>query len=209
VTLVSPSARAARNGRRAIDRGSPIALLLVITAVLALVTSALYMAMLTPRHAIGWRYFSTLWPLLTVLVVALLWRHAAGRVLATALSIALLGASVDWVRQERRNVSAPVVPDPRRSLLIDSVEEGVLPTVLWHVAPETRVFAARQSHLLNRPAAWLDTLGDEPIYAATAIQFGTRAESRERLLDLFRTRYRGEESAGTSRTADWIGFRRP
>jgi hypothetical protein len=165
--------------------------------------------MVSPPHAMGYRYLTLLWPLLAVLVTSLLWRSAPGRLVASALCIALLAASLSWLWGAARKGAGPVVvPDPRRPVLIDSAERGVLPPVLWHAAPQTRVFAASQRHLLEHPAVWLDTLGDEPLYAATAIGHRTTQKARDRLLALLRTRYLKVGPRQLSRSADWFSWRR-
>jgi hypothetical protein len=204
--LVWPPGAAHRS--ESLRGSSSIWSLLVITAMLGGATAVLYVSMVSPRHATTWRHLAMLWPLLAVLVASLLWQRAFGRGLASVLCVALVAASLSGIRSDRRVEWPAVVPDPRRPVLLDRSAHGVLPRVLWYATPGTRVFAAKQSYLLDHPAEWLDTLGDEPIYAATAIQFGTTQEARDRLLALFRTRYLEDGDRRRSPNAEWIGWRR-
>jgi hypothetical protein len=210
LALVSAGAtllRAGRaSGRQPTLRRSAIDAFLVILAMLVFLISALFLLLVSPSHAMGWRYLSLVWPVLAVLVGTLLWRSAPGRALAVILCVVLVESSLSWLRYGARD--DVVVPDPRRPLLVDDAGAGVLVPVLWHMRPETPVFAAFHSDLSDHPAAWLDGLGDRASYAATVIDNPSRPGKRDRLLASMGPRYEEEGDRRRSHTVEWIALRR-
>ncbi|MBD3266428.1 hypothetical protein GF373_07135, partial [bacterium] len=122
--------------------------------------SALYLAFLSPGHAMGDRYLSLVWPFMACMCVVYL-RYlprnpeVAGLILGAAL---LLATYVNPIVSER--VDLPQVdPVPHLekadALLIDNPSRGYL-LQLIHVLPEKKMaFVAYQKSILERPEAML------------------------------------------------------
>lgn len=82
----------ARRWRRGDGDGAGFASLASLVVVVLLIWSAivvLYVSMLTPYHAMRPRDLAMVWPLLSIVVIASLWRRGPGRWLACALCLAL------------------------------------------------------------------------------------------------------------------------
>jgi uncharacterized membrane protein len=165
----------------------PIVLLVAIVLMLGGMITVLYVGGVSPDHAIQPRHLGPLWPLLALLVTALLWRCRAGRILVAALCVAMLAAA--WEKLVALTDAEPFLTvDAGESVLLDSAENGILPLMLWHVAPSTRVFAASQAYLLEHERDWLPAIGERAVYAAS-ITFENSGAGRDRVLSVLRTRY--------------------
>lgn len=157
---------------------------------------AMYVACISPVHAIGLQYLLFLTPFLFVAVAQLAQAHKDVLPHSISVSIvpvllvgALIGTSVFvWHRAERAPILALGDAD---TVIIDSTRIGVLPAVLWHANPDTKVYALPQEDLVAGFPN-LATAGDRLAYVA-ASSYGNAAEHRAEIEDrLSKAGYRNE-----------------
>ena len=139
----------------------------------------LYLAGLSPAAAMGRKYLAAAWPFLAFIPVSVARCFGNSQRLALALFCALLliAGGVN-LAQALAGGNATLVPPAEvtraDTLLVDSVARGVLPRIVWYLPPETTVFAAPQSFLLQHQSRWLDRLQDGA-YVGVSIYGGAPA----------------------------------
>jgi hypothetical protein len=146
---------------------------LALLAWLATVIVALYLAQVSPWHAMGPRYLSVVWPLLAFVPVWLfraLPPRAAGGVLAALCLVAAAGTGALVWRAHAARAAAP----PQHALLagadrvlVDSIARGVLPRVIPDLADASQVYAAPQAHMLAAPDEWAGAADVTSIYVSS------------------------------------------
>lgn len=148
---------------------------------------ALYIFFVSPVHAIGLQYLHFVTPFLFVglgqaaeackysiprkVVVAIPPLLIVGAALATALFV---GHRSELLRiDEIKQADA---------LILDSDKIGILPTVVWHANPATKVYAAAtQDELLaNLPDP--ATVAGENLFYASSLAYGNTPEKRQQIL---------------------------
>jgi hypothetical protein len=139
---------------------------LALLAWLVTVIVALYLAQVSPWHAMGARYMSVVWPLLAFVPVCL----AAG----------LVTTAVVW----RAHAARAGVPSQHELLagadrvLVDSIARGVLPRVIPDLPGAARVYAAPQSLMLAAPDDWAPAAGATTVYVSSGA-YGNSGAGRE------------------------------
>lgn len=148
---------------------------------------ALYVSCMSPRHAMGAKYLMLSSPLLFVVLAQSITVTTRKRLACgAAVSFLLLASQAAYgglsiirvVERERPPHADPLLTADSR-LVLDSVARGVLPTILWHAHPSTRVLAGWQEALLNK-------VSDEPldgvILYVSDLRYGNTAEGRQAVL---------------------------
>jgi hypothetical protein len=133
---------------------------------------AMYVLCISPVHAIGLQYLHFITPSVFVAVAQLAQAYRSDIPYKLAVSIvpvllvgAVIGTSVFvWHRSEQQQIFAIRQAD---AVVIDTTEIGILPAVLWHVDPDTPVYAAGQTELVARLPG-LVAAGDSLFYVASS-----------------------------------------
>jgi len=114
----------------------------------------LYVAFVSPVHAIGLQYLNFATPMVFV-GIACAWptrgavaaRRATTSAAAILTTCAVIATTLFVVH--RSEVLPIRTVDHADALLLDSYRRGILPTVLWYARPSTQVYAATQQDLLQ------------------------------------------------------------
>ncbi len=169
---------------------------LFLLAWLAGTNAVLYLACVTPAHAMAAKYPAMAWPFLAFLPASLVPRHPRLRTLLLTL---LAGATVLGgglrVRATLRYSEYWSTPSPAKvvasstRVVVDHVHPGWLHRVLWACAPDQPVFAADQDYLLDNPGAWLPGLEPNTLYVSPKAQ-GPRLAKTRRLLNVISERHK-------------------
>jgi hypothetical protein len=146
----------------------------------------LYLAGLSPGHAMGVSYLAPAWPFFAAVPILLIrGRPALAAVLVAGI---LVSGVVSAVRVDHANAR---LADPERlvrgddPILLDTVKRGLVPPALWHVDGERPVFAADQATLLERQNR------GPLLYISTTALGGTKANRKRILGGLHGVRKRG------------------
>lgn len=127
----------------------------ICVLILLPVISVLYIAHLSPWHAMGGKYLMFVSPIVFISVCLIIDRFLRSQkhpVLLVVLLMAYQCGSGGWATYrfiQRQASFAPAQLDRATSIMLDSIERGVLPRLLWSVPYSTDVFAARQYDLGN------------------------------------------------------------
>jgi hypothetical protein len=154
----------------------------------------LYMAGVTPLHAMGPRYLALIWPFMALGIAWFVKSSSGcrGIEIVAGLGVFLLLSSGGFVVQQwaRSRERAALVES--RPVLIDTAYIGELPRIVRYLPAGSPVFAAHQHYLLARPERWLEGLGRRPAYISHPGYLGTEA-NREEILRMLRRHYIVEE----------------
>jgi hypothetical protein len=165
----------------------------IVAGLVVAVDGLLYVLGVTPAHAMNPEYMIFASPLLFVVGAQALdgvARSGRGRrwlpaILATVLVWQAFIAVYTTGRfvQAYRALSADGLPGYGGPIVLDSVARGVLPTILWHVAPTAPVYAASQDSLLEHfPVLGSDV--KETLYVSD-LRYGNSAAKRDVILKRF------------------------
>jgi hypothetical protein len=190
--VVSTVVRAARSGPRGLDGWLTVRRLPICAGVLSLLTVfAMYVAFISPVHAIGLQYLHFVTPFLFVGVVRMVQDRLDAQDspgvrwprLVTALPVVLLLCAVlsSAVFVAHRSELEPVRDIAHAdALIVDSHHEGVLPAILWHADPDTKVFVASQDVILaNHPSAGPAVAAHEFYYVSSTAYENTPAKQEQ------------------------------
>jgi hypothetical protein len=127
---------------------------------------ALYLAFLSPVHAMGPKYLSMAWPFFAFAPVALL---RTFRWVGTPLAFYLYAMPlVFWFLLPFGFGSAggerSALEGDAQLVVIDNAEAGILPGIVWQLEDETPVIAAMQDELLAGAEVWLPQLDERNLY---------------------------------------------
>lgn len=153
----------------------------------------LYLAGVSPKHAMGPQYLALVWPFLAFGPVLLVVRL---RPLTTPALLLLCAAATaaGTGGVERQVARSARWPDPQRPLgaapavMVDNVARGVLPCVTWHLADDQAVLAAPEAWLLEHTEHWTTCLAPGAIYVSVT-SYGNTPAGRERLLQTLSARH--------------------
>jgi hypothetical protein len=156
---------------------------------LAAVTVGLYLAGVTPAHAMSHRYLAAAWPFVALAIGILVAprtssRWPAGRAIATcavALVVGTLSARLQWRKLDWH----PGAPEADRlvrtadRVVIDNVGRGHWPRPIWRLREDAKVIIATPNDLLRRPAPWRRELTRGTVYISPA---RSAAQTREKIV---------------------------
>ncbi|MBN1674483.1 MAG: glycosyltransferase family 39 protein [Kiritimatiellae bacterium] len=153
-------------------------------------TFLLYVLGVSPRHAMGGRYLTAIWPFFAFVPVLLIRRLGRGRTTAaTLLSLnTLFFATVAVVRPvyQQRGIPEPTALLSRfDKLIVDNIARGVLPRILLHLSEEQIVLAGTQDFLFANAGLWLPGLDTSTAYVSE-LSYRSNREGQTRLLQLMR-----------------------
>lgn len=175
---------------RAVDRSGAYALFFF--AWTAGVVVFLYLAFLSPAHAMSPKYLAMAWPFLAFVPVFIA-RLIPPRVVITlclyAAPLVLANGFRAHARQVRQNAPPTTVPSTDL-LVLDNTARAVLPRLLWHVAGEQPVIAGMQDSLLSHSDQWIRHLGDYSLVVSVSGSGNTEAKRTELLTAISRAGYR-------------------
>jgi len=151
----------------------------------------MYLTFLSPIHAMTSRHMSAVWPFYAFLPVFLFrvlkakWRRPQNIVAGLAITMIVFGILSTWQanNQMQSQVTGLDILEAAPAILVDTVHRGVLPQLLIHVPPDTRIYAAWQHSLLEQPEDWLSQLPDGALYLSEGA-YGNTAENQEQILSL-------------------------
>ncbi|KPK82179.1 MAG: hypothetical protein AMS25_03505 [Gemmatimonas sp. SM23_52] len=155
-------------------------------------TVFLYLAFLSPAHAMSPKYLAMAWPFLAFFPVFIA-RLIPPRALVTLLLyLAPLVVATGFrarVRQVEQN--APPLSIPRvDTVVLDNTARAVLPRLLWHVPEEQPVIAGMQDSLLRHSDEFLGHLGDTSLFVSVRSFGNTEARLTELLARVSQAGYR-------------------
>ncbi|WP_262871791.1 glycosyltransferase family 39 protein [Mycolicibacterium crocinum] len=184
--------RAIRSGPRGVDGWLTVQRLPICAGVLCLLTAfAMYVSFISPVQAIGLQYLYFVTPFLFVGVARMAqdgldaqdspgvrWQRLASALPAVLLVCAIVSSALFVVH---RSEFEPLRDIARAdALIVDSDHFGVLPAILWHADPRTKVFAASQDVILaNRPDAGPAVAAREFYYVSSTAYENTRAKQEQ------------------------------
>jgi hypothetical protein len=160
-------------------------------------TILLYLAFLSPPHAMGDKYLCAAWPFFGF-VLALVLRSFEGStklIVISLLSSILVFGSVSalqsYMTEERSQSVDNLVPD-YGSAVVDNVHRGVLLPILWNIPSDKRVFVASQKDLLKNRDTWLHTLRSRSLYVSDLSEENYEAtrKKRKKLIKFISQEYR-------------------
>jgi len=162
VSLLASTTVLSRRARKCLMRFSlsTEALPTIAVVVMTLALWLLYLLGVSPRHAMGAKYFVLVAPLLFVVLAQCLSLLERPRptlsvvcffiILSFHLAHAI-SSTVDYTHAARQRVAdAHSLNASGGPIVLDSVSRGVVPVVLWNVLPDTPVYAAWQQDLLKK-----------------------------------------------------------
>jgi hypothetical protein len=142
---------------------------------------ALYLAFLSPVHAMGPKYLSMAWPFFAFAPVALLrtfrwvgtpltfYLYAMPLVLGFLLPFGFGSAGTE----------PPGLEGDAQLVVIDNSEAGILPGIVWQLEDETPVIAAMQDSLLASVEVWLPHLDERNLYISHVSYRNTMEKLRQ------------------------------
>jgi hypothetical protein len=148
----------------------------------------LYLAFISPPHAMTAKYLSMIHILIVLSTFIVLVQFNAK--IQSALLILLcswqLFMGILFINKEHNKFNAfRDSPERMRSyaknLLVDMDERTVLPSILWYFPDDTRVYVANQDSLLNKPEKWNNQLGDSFVYVSD-LRFTNTPQKRLKLI---------------------------
>jgi len=161
----------------------------------------LYVAAVSPVHAMGPKYLSPVWPFLSFVPVFVA-RSLSSRnsrrliVVLCVYQIAYAGAVAGYDRLvSRRHASQSEILAGANALLLDNVARGVLPRVLFALPASVPVYAAMQDYMLEHPEDWLDRLYEGTMFVSKDV-YGNSVEGREQLVKAIEERHALERVHG-------------
>jgi hypothetical protein len=151
-------------------------------------TILLYLAFLSPSHAMGPKYLSMAWPFLACALVFALRVLGEKRQLATILlCIGMLSSGAATVLhgalvQDHSTGRTTTLLAKANRVIIDSTARGMLSQIIWHVPDDKLVIVATQDYLLDNQDMWARNVGDT-IYISEMTYDGTSAQ-QQNILDI-------------------------
>jgi 4-amino-4-deoxy-L-arabinose transferase-like glycosyltransferase len=127
------------------------------------ITTILYIAFLSPIHAMGPKYLNIAWLFFGFIPVMLLRKLGSLRDLMTLLfcTVILLSSTASVIYTINQNKSnhdwAELLANSER-VIIDNDARGILLPIIWEMPDNKLIFAASQNYLLNNQGAWLKNL---------------------------------------------------
>ena len=156
---------------------------------LALTFVGLYLAFISPAHAMTAKYLSMIhiFIVLSSFIILLQFNLKIQKVLFVLLCLWQFSMGAYFIQKEHKNYAAfkerPVgeLADTR-NLIVDMDERTIVPSILWYFPDHVRVFIANQDSLLARPGEWKSQLGNEFIYISD-LRFTNTVEKRQRIIE--------------------------
>ena len=205
--VVRTVVRAIRSGPRGLDGWLTVGRLPICAGVLCLLAIvAMYVSFISPVQAIGLQYLHFVTPFLFVGVARMVQDRQDAQDnpgvrwprLVTALPVVLVLCAVvsSTLFVVHRSELVPIRDIARAdALIVDSDHFGVLPAILWHGDPHTKVFAASQDAILaKRPDAGPAVAAKEFYYVSSTAYENTRAK-QEQILRWLRSLGHGDGAA--------------
>ncbi len=129
----------------------------------------LYLAGVSPSHAMEPKHPSMVYPLLAVAIVLMLWTLRRARVVVVLLFCCALLASSTYSVFYRRAVQNTRPPLARAmhqadAIVIDNLNALFLPALVVNVPDHTPMLAAEQDYLLDNRSRWAGTLGGNSLF---------------------------------------------
>ena len=147
---------------------------------------ALYLASVTPGHAMGARYLAAAWPFFAAVPILLFRSAGSYRMPLAALLVAVtLTAGITSARRvDQANAALPypdVLADDQRAVLLDTDRRGLLAPALWRIPARRTVLAASQHDLLAHTRRWLARLNGRRVAYVSASTLGGTSAGRQRI----------------------------
>lgn len=142
---------------------------------------ALYLAFLSPVHAMGPKYLSMAWPFFAFAPVALLRTFRwVGRPLTFYLyAMPLVFGFLLPFGFGSAGPEPPRLEGDAQLVVVDNSEAGILPGIIWQLEDETPVIAAMQDSLLAGLEVWLPQLEENNLYISHVSYLNTVEKLRQ------------------------------
>ncbi len=146
-------------------------------------TSLAYLAMQSPAHAIGHRYYALVWPLGACMVIAIV-RSWPRREILLGLVLIVMGYNTINVvnglhRSYRKAATGCEVVAAAEYIVIDDMRRGMLPQMLWTASPQAKVLAATGKRLLATPQVQQAPIGRTLLMHVPMENMPTAAQLRD------------------------------
>ncbi len=135
------------------------------------ITVLLYLTLLSPINAMSPRHMIVVWPFLAFMPLFLLRFFADGKWWGrwAVVGLVFLSGSANLyasVQHSSTLVSQADNINVGDRIVADSVNDGILPRIIWQLPDETVLFAADQSYLIAHGDEWLPELTQSSGYVA-------------------------------------------
>jgi hypothetical protein len=172
----------------------------------------LYFSYLSPIHAMSARHLSAVWPFLAFAPVFLLRlvgeQQRAPLAIGLCLLVFVAGLASVWpLPAAPGQAQAAALWENSDLLLVDTVEEGILPRILWDVPGHKRILAADQGFLIANADKWLHTLDGGALYASD-LSYENNPAQRDAILLLMAQYYEVERLGAAPAVADLYQVRK-
>jgi len=176
-----------------------------------LVLDVVYLGFISPEHAMGAKYLAPAWPLLAIVVTAIVRALPERCLIASALCGFMLAVSRGYVGGLRKDEAhaaenGSVLRDAPQAV-VDNPARGVLLPLIFHMLPEQRVFVAGQDDLLTNPDEWLPPPEVGPVLYATCPSYGNADDAHDRILEVFAAEGWAASEEGANRFVGWNVYR--
>lgn len=156
------------------------------------VTTILYMAFLSPVHAMGPKYLSIAWLFFGFIPVILLRGFGSLKQSATLLfcSVMMLSATAGvlyTIYQSNSNSDWAELLTNSERVIVDNDARGILLPIVWEMPDDKLVFAASQDYLLNYPDAWINDLNGAAYISV--IYYDSTLEHQQDIISIIKQDY--------------------
>lgn len=160
------------------------------------VTIGLYLAGVTPAHAMAHRYLALSWPFVA-LATGMLVANRQGRAIGVCAVALLVGVQASWLQWRNMNwhpggPEADRVVRAANRVIIDNVGRGHWPRPVFRLRDDAQVLIATPNDLLRRPAPWRGQIEPGTVYISPA---KSAVQAREKI----------HQSLGRDHTVESIG----
>ncbi|MFC1783707.1 glycosyltransferase family 39 protein [Planctomycetota bacterium] len=164
---------------------------------------ALYLSLFSPLHAMGGRYLAVAWPFAAFILLLILRafrnKYTSAAILLCSvmalLAFSFVVAEIFYARYRRLADPAVLNTETASTVILDNVDRGILPRLIWHLPDDTQVFAAHQKYLIENQNLWTSQLKPGSLYISQISRAANFAD-REKILDIIRLKHRLERLPG-------------
>ncbi|UCC82798.1 MAG: glycosyltransferase family 39 protein [Gemmatimonadota bacterium] len=168
---------------------------------------ALYLAFLSPVHAMGPKYLSMAWPFFAFAPVALLrtFRWVGTPLTVYLYSMPLVFGFLLPFGFGSGGAKPLALEADAQLVLIDNSEAGILPGIVWQLKDETPVIAAMEDSLLANVEVWLPHLDERNLYISH-VSYRNTLEKLRQLLGVIHGAGYDVEPLGSGSVAGGLRF---
>jgi Dolichyl-phosphate-mannose-protein mannosyltransferase len=153
------------------------------------VTTILYIAFLSPIHAMGPKYLNIAWLFFGFIPVMLLGRlgflkHSMTLLFCTVMLLSATASVIYTINQNKSNHDWAELLINSERVIIDNDARGILLPIIWEMPDDKLIFAASQDYLLNHKNAWVENL-DGTAYVSI-VYYDSTLEHQQDILSIIK-----------------------